>query len=162
MTKVNPAVAINKSHAEVVTTPAPANGQIHSPRRILIVEDDTDIRRLYCRVLISSGYRVDTAEDGEAGWKVLHGARHDPDSYHLLITDNNMPKLTGVELIKKVRAARMTLPVILASGGAHTEPEWLHLAESLQLAAILPKPFTLDHLVQTVRQVLHAAHNLFS
>ena len=131
---------------------APAKSQTHPPRRILVVEDKTDIRQLYSEVLIRSGYRVDTAEDGEAGWKVLYAARHDPDSYDLLITDNNMAKLSGVELIKKLRSARMTLPVILASGSAPMNTEWL------QLAALLPKPFSPDQLVQTVNEVLHPAN----
>ena len=121
-------------------------------QRILVVEDDADIRQLYSEALTGSGYLVDTAEDGEAGWKVLHAVRYDPDCYDLLITDNNMPKLSGVELIKKLRFERMILPVILASGSAPINTGWL------QLEAVLPKPFSLDQLVQTVKEVLHTAN----
>jgi DNA-binding response OmpR family regulator len=136
--------------------PAPTKSPAKPTRRILFVDDDSAIRRLCCEVLTESGYHVDTAADGEAGWDKLCAVRHDPDNYHLLITDNNMPKLTGVQLIKKVRFAGMFLPIILASGTAPTNDEWLHLAESLQLTAILPKPFSPCQLVQTVEDVLHS------
>lgn len=122
------------------------------PQRILVVDDDTGICQLCSDILIDSGYRVDTAGSGEAGWQMLHGTRHNPYRYHLLITDNHMPKLSGIELIKKLRSARMALPVILASGTMPLDTEWL------RLAAILPKPFSVDQLVQTVREVLHTVN----
>lgn len=122
--------------------------RIHSVRHILVVEDDIDVRQLYFDVLTQSGYQVDTAQDGEAGWRKLHAVRHAPDRYDLLITDNNLPKLSGIELIENVRAARMALPVILASGALPIN------AERLNCAAILPKPFTTSQLVQTVNDVL--------
>jgi DNA-binding response OmpR family regulator len=122
------------------------------PQRILVVDDDKDICQLCSDILINSGYRVDMAENGEAGWQKLHGTRHDPDSYQLLITDNNMPRLSGIELIKKLRLAHMALPVILASGTAPLDNEWL------RLATILHKPFSVDQLVDTVREVLHTVN----
>jgi len=84
------------------------------PHRILIVEDNSDIRCYSAEVLQCSGYQVDTAEDGEAGWKALHAGLCESDGYDLLITDNDMPKVIGAELMRKLRAARMDLPVIMA------------------------------------------------
>lgn len=118
------------------------------PHRILVVDDDGDLRRLSAEVLISSGYQVDAAEDGEAGWEALQAKNYD-----LLITDNNMPNLSGLELVMKLRSARMALPVILTSGAL---PIW---DESLQLAAMLPKPFSIDELLGTVKEVLRAAES---
>ena len=132
-------------------TRAPASHQPRQPHRILVVEDDRDIRQLNYEALIRSGYQVDTAEDGDAAWKMLHAVRYDPDRYDLLITDNNMPKVSGVELVKKLRAAHMALPVIMASGAVPPD------TEALQLAAILLKPFYPDQLVQRVKEVLHHA-----
>ncbi len=100
---------------------APVQSRKSPLRRILVVEDEPDIRRLNAEVLESSGYEVDTAEDGLAGWKVLHAARHAPESYALLITDHDMPGLSGLALVKKARAARMALPVIMATGTLPTE-----------------------------------------
>src|SRR5450759_780416 len=88
---------------------APAQGQANPPHRILVVEEDIHVRQLNTEVLTRSGYEVDAAEDGAAAWVALNG-----DSYDLMITDNGMPKLTGIELLRKLRAARMELPVIMA------------------------------------------------
>jgi DNA-binding response OmpR family regulator len=123
---------------------------VNSSHRILVVDDEISIRELSAALLMASGYQVDTAENGAAGWEALHGK-----SYDLLITDNNMPKVSGVELVKKLRAARMTLPVVLASGAI--PPEALSRNPSLQLAAMLPKPFLPDELLGTVKQVLRAS-----
>jgi len=118
------------------------------PRRILVVDDDSDIRQLSTEVLIHSGYVVDAAADGAAAWEALQ-----IKAFNLLITDHNMPRLTGVELVKKLRSARMALPVILATGLPTAE---LVQNPSLQLAAMLPKPFSIEELLETVSVVLRA------
>ena len=78
---------------------------------ILLVDDHNDTLRASAAALVRCGYEVDTAEDGESAWKAIQA-----HNYDLLITDNIMPKLTGVELVKKLRSAKINLPVILASG----------------------------------------------
>jgi DNA-binding response OmpR family regulator len=117
-----------------------------------MVDDDRDIRRFSAQALIGSGYHADTAEDGAAAWEALQ-----IKAFNLLITDNHMPKLTGVELVRKLRSARMALPVIMATGKLLTEA--LTQNSSLRLAALLPKPFSIDELLETVRTVLHATDN---
>jgi DNA-binding response OmpR family regulator len=115
------------------------------------VDDDRDIRRFSAQALIGSGYHADTAEDA-AAWEALQ-----IKAFNLLITDNHVPKLTGVELVRKLRSARMALPVIMATGKLPTEA--LTQNSSLRLAALLPKPFSIDELLETVRTVLHATDN---
>jgi len=117
-----------------------------------VVDDEGEIRQLSAGALVHFGYRVDVAEDGAAAWKALHA-----DSYDLLITDNTMPNMSGVELVKKLRCARMTLPIILASGELPTEE--LDRNPWLQLAATLLKPFSSVQFFKTVREVLLAADN---
>src|ERR1039457_2276323 len=114
---------------------APLHCQTNPPRRILVVEDDRDLRQINAMVLFHSGYHVDTAEDGASGWRALNAKRYD-----VLITDNNMPGVTGLELIKKLRSEEMTLPVILASGTVPTEE--LNRHPWLQLDAVLLKPYS--------------------
>ena len=121
--------------------------QTKLPHRILVVDDDVDIRSLNAKVLKQSGYQVDTAEDGAAAWEALQ-----VKPFNLLITDNNMPKVTGVELVKKLRSANITLPVIMATGKLPMEA--LGRSPSLELAALLPKPFSFEELLETVRKVL--------
>jgi DNA-binding response OmpR family regulator len=129
--------------------PRQVNAKASPSNRILVVDDDLSIRELNTQVLARSGYEVDAVEDGAAAWEALQA-----NSYNLLITDNSMPKVSGVELIKMVRSARMTLPVILSSGITPTEE--LDRNPSLQLAAMLPKPIVIDELLHTVNEVLRA------
>jgi len=127
---------------------AKARSRAAPSNRILVVDDDIDLRLLSAEVLFRSGYQVDTAEDGETGWEALQARNYD-----LLITDHQMPKVSGVELVKKLRSARMALPVMLASAAM---PEELNRHPWLQLAATLLKPFTGDELLGTVKKVLRA------
>jgi DNA-binding response OmpR family regulator len=124
--------------------------QTNPPHRILVVEDDRDVRRASAQALMNSGYHVEAAEDGAAAWEILQTR-----NFNLLITDNNMPKLTGVELVRKLRSARMALPVILATGKLPAEA--LAPNPSFQLAALLPKPFYISELLDTVKKVLSGA-----
>ena len=120
-----------------------------APQRILVVDDNEDIRRLNVEALLSSGYEVDSAEDGALAWDALNTC-----GYDLLITDNNMPNMTGLELLRKVQNSHMALPVIMASGTIPTET----FAQNpwLRPAATLCKPHTLAALLNTVRNVLRA------
>jgi DNA-binding response OmpR family regulator len=124
--------------------------------RILVVDDEPEIRRLTVKVLTRSGYKVDTAEDGMAGWKTLHAVRHAPESYALLITDHDMPGLTGLALVKKLRAARMALPVIMATGALPVE-ELFTRYDWLQPVVTLIKPYSVEQLLGTVEAVLRTA-----
>ena len=92
---------------------------------------------------------MDVAEDGAAGWEAIQANR-----YNLLITEHEMPRLTGVELVKKLRAARLALPVVMAARRLPIEE--LAQDPSLQLAAALSKPFLAAKLLDTVKNLLHA------
>ena len=119
----------------------------HASRRILLVEDESLQREISTLVLTKAGYHVDPVGDGQSGWEALQA-----HSYDLLITDNQMPGLSGADLIRRLRASWHTLPVILASGGIVPE----HVAEGslLQPVSALPKPFTSDQLLARVAEVL--------
>jgi CheY-like chemotaxis protein len=122
----------------------------HGLANILYAEDDSVLRGLSADILTRSGYVVTPVEDGLEAWDALHS-----DRYDLLITDNNMPRMTGLELAAKTRREGMKLPIIVASGTvgllAGTDYDWLRVAAKLQ------KPFATDQLVKTVEQVLRAA-----
>jgi DNA-binding response OmpR family regulator len=133
-------------------TPAAARSELPHPskpprHRILVVEDDADIRQLNTEALIQCGYHVDAAQDGAVAWDTIQLNRYD-----LMVTDNDMPKVTGVDLLKKLHAAHLAVPVIMATGilpeAEFTRYPWL------QPAAMLIKPYTIDELVGTVKQVL--------
>jgi two-component system response regulator MprA len=116
--------------------------------RILLVEDDGIIQRLIATMLEGIGYSVVCAEDGEAGWQVLNGG----ESYDLVITDNNMPKLSGLDMIRRLRAVPMNLPVILISGEI---PRGAKDLDSLLTPGLaLEKPFGMAKLLGHVRDCL--------
>ena len=125
-----------------------AQGRSKPPHRILLVDDDRDVRNLNAEVLMRAGYQVDTAENGASGWKALQANRYDA-----LITDNTMPGVTGLDLIRKLRSEDMTLSVILASGTVPAEE--LNRCPWLQVDALLPKPYSIGELLRTVDRVLH-------
>jgi DNA-binding response OmpR family regulator len=131
----------------------PAGASVHcraKPRhRILVVDDDSDIRLLYTNALSRPSCHVDAAADGATGWEALQ-ANH----YNLLITEYSLPGLTGVDLVRKLRAARMDLPVVMAAVRLPTRD--LVLDPALQLTAVLPKPFYISQLLETVRVLLRA------
>ena len=78
---------------------------------VLIVDDDADLRALMRAAFSTAGYRVDMAEDGEAALAMLvqHG-------YHLVITDLNMPGLSGTEVVAYIREHTPQTPVIVLTG----------------------------------------------
>lgn len=137
----------------VVSASAPLRRPTHrSPPRILVVDEDSDLRLLYTEALVRPGYHVDAAEDGAAALKALR-----VNNYNLLITEHNLPTLTGVELVKTLRAARMALPVIMAA--ARLPIHELTRSPSLQPVAVLPKPFYISQLLETVKAALRATDN---
>jgi DNA-binding response OmpR family regulator len=125
------------------------------PQRILVAEDEPALRRFNFEVLIRSGYRVDTAEDGAIAWQTLNETLKTAGGYDLLITDNNMPKVSGIDLLKKVHAAHLALPVIMTTG----IPPWESFIQFpwLQPAVTLLKPYTRAEFLEAVQKVLPLA-----
>jgi DNA-binding response OmpR family regulator len=118
-------------------------------QRVLVVEDDQIIRRLNTEVLTCSGYEVDAATDGADAWCALQ-----MDNYDLIVTDSQMPHLSGVGLLQKLHAARQCLPVIMAT---QTFPQGeLDRHPWLKIDATLLKPYTYTELIRTVKTVLRA------
>jgi len=119
------------------------------PRHILVAEDDSYTLDLNLRGLTEAGYKVAAAHDGQVAWETLQVFRYD-----LVVTDNCMPRMSGVELIEKMRAAHILHPVIMVTGAV---PEAEFAAKPwLQPTAVLLKPYTIPELVAAVNKVLHA------
>lgn len=118
--------------------------------RVLVVDDEISIRKLTTEMLTRSGYEVDSAVDGEAGWEALQAK-----CYDLLITDNFMPKVTGIEMIKKLHAANMRLPVIMAT--AILPQEEIIQNPWLKAIPMLIKPFKSADLLGIVIKTIGAS-----
>jgi two-component system chemotaxis response regulator CheY len=118
-----------------------ANGVV---QRVLIVEDDAATRRLYKFLLTGGGYQVLEAEDGVAALEQLTR-----QPCQLVITDMNMPRMDGLELIKAIRSNYPDTYVIMitAFGTPDTEKQALRLGANDYLA----KPFDFEELERRVK-----------
>ena len=119
---------------------------------VLLVEDEESVRELVRETLLSRGYKVLEAENGEAG---LRAAEAHPDRIDILITDVVMPGMGGRELVKKLLLMRPHLVVLYLSG--YTEDAIAHHGVLDPGTAFLQKPFTLQNLARKVREVLRSA-----
>ena len=121
-------------------------------QRILVVDDQRDIRELAAMVLSGAGYSVDTAESGESAIVTLEQA-----AYDLVLLDINMPGMDGWETLRLIRCDDELdrLPVVMFS----IKGEIRDKVESLQEGAIdhITKPFAVDHLIDRVGRVLEGA-----
>ena len=123
-----------------------------SPVRILYVDDEPQLRILGKAMLTRAGYEVVTAADGLSAWTQLKEAH-----FNLLITDHNMPGLTGIDLLTLARRSGMRLPVILVSGTS--KPMQDLSCSNFDVTAFLPKPFGFDDLICTVEEMLRTANS---
>jgi two-component system, cell cycle sensor histidine kinase and response regulator CckA len=121
---------------------------------VLLVEDEDSVRELVRETLITRGYKVLEAEDGEAGLRV---AESYSDRIDLLITDVVMPGIGGRELVKRLLPLRPEIGVLYLSG--YTEDAIMHHGALEPGTSFLQKPFTLQGLARKVREVLHSTAN---
>ena len=125
----------------------PAQPAAMNPRRILIVDDDTDLLQLLSMRLASSGFDVSTADSAEAAINSLDISRP-----HLVITDMRMPGMDGMALFEYIHRTLPTLPVIMLT--AHgTIPDAVN-ATQRGLFGYLTKPFDSRVLLSHVEQAL--------
>jgi DNA-binding response OmpR family regulator len=121
----------------------------NQPQRILIAEDQVNIRRLICDILRKSpACEVQDAEDGQAALDMLIAAE---GGFNLVITDMQMPRMNGLELIKEIRSRWPDIPVVILT--AHKNDE--NVVKCLEMGAIeyLTKPVKVDDLLKMVRLV---------
>ncbi len=118
--------------------------------RILVVDDDEDVRCLLVEMLALEGYEVSAAADGLAALALMAGKLPD-----LLLIDYLMPGLNGAEVVKQARELGFDMPVIFATGFANTRA--LDAATGGLEAMVLAKPFSLDDLQQAIQIALVTA-----
>ena len=122
--------------------------------RILVADDDPEMREMLAEELRASGYEVLLAKDGAQLREMLHGKginRIDPEP-DLVVSDIRMPGKSGLEVLEALRTSNWAMPVILIT--AFGTPETHDEAKRLGANVILDKPFDLDDLVAAVRRVV--------
>ncbi|MCW8906455.1 MAG: response regulator transcription factor [Sedimenticola sp.] len=115
--------------------------------RTLVVEDDVDLRERLKRRLGREGYSVDMAADGEEG---LYYGREYP--FDLAIIDLGLPGISGIELIKRLRAEGIRLPILILTA----RDNWQDKVEGLEAGAddYLVKPFNMQELLARLNALL--------
>lgn len=111
--------------------------------RILLVDDDEVLRELVAEALILNGYEVVCAEDGEAGWDSLCQLEFD-----LLITDHNMPRLSGLDLINRMKSRPSQPRTIMITG--YVPFQFPESSNTIPFCEVMAKPFSLEELLQKV------------
>jgi two-component system, cell cycle sensor histidine kinase and response regulator CckA len=146
-------------HLPRVETPAaveapehPVGDVLHGAETILVVEDEDAVRSMMREALEARGYRVLVARNGV---EALDLAGRYGDYIDLLITDVIMPQMNGAELAQRLARLRPGLRVLFVSG--YTDDAVIRLGVLERRTAFLQKPFSLDVLARTVRDVLDKA-----
>ena len=118
--------------------------------KVLIVDDDEEIRSLLQDMLMEEGFRVDTARDGQEALDLL-----EQESGWIILLDIMMPNVDGREVIRRLQASqklREQNRVALMSAGGRLAQERLHLATDV-VEALLPKPFDLEDVLAVVSRL---------
>ena len=118
--------------------------------RILVIDDDDEIRSVLHDILAREGYNVVVASNGKEGIELY---REDPTD--LIITDLIMPEKEGIETILELKQDFPDLRFIAISGGGRIDAEdYLDLAQKLGARRTLAKPFKRDALLRSVEDAL--------
>ncbi len=118
-------------------------------QKILLAEDDEDMRRFLARALHNAGYEVVDFDNGQSAYNRLC-----EESFTLLLTDIVMPEMDGIELARRATELDPELKVMFITGFAAValNPD----SEAPKSAKVLSKPFHLRDLVNQVEQLLAA------
>ena len=130
--------------------PDDAEGQVKGGKgRILLVDDEVSLVKFGEKALCQLGYDVDTETDSK---KALERFMAEPNTYDLVITDQTMPHLTGLNLGRKIKAVRSDIPIILCTGfSASVTPKRL---ADVGIDLLIRKPISILQLSEAVHQLL--------
>lgn len=119
--------------------------------RVLIIDDNDELRDTLVLLLEDEGYDVAAASSGTSGLHAFEQFRPD-----VVLTDVIMPEGDGIEAIRLIRAADPNARIIAMSGGSLVGTDRLRVAKALGAMEVLRKPFEVEELVQAVADCLHA------
>ncbi len=106
---------------------------------ILCIDDEPGILQMLTQYLTMIGHTVKSADDGEEGWREFNSFQ---PGFDLVITDVRMPRMTGLQLLGKIRNLGIDTPVAVIAG--HSDTEIAEAAREFGILKILAKPFTFE------------------
>jgi two-component system, OmpR family, response regulator len=123
--------------------------------RVLIVEDETEIARDIGKAMLSSGFAVEYARDGEEAW-----FKGSTEIFSTIILDLGLPKLDGLSVLKNWRREKITTPVIILTARGN----WTDRVDGIEQGAddYLAKPFHIEELVARVRALVRRSAGVTS
>ena len=121
----------------------------NNAKRVLVVEDDPEVRRVLVRMLGRHGYLVSEAPEGREALKAMSESPAD-----VVLTDLTLPDLNGIELIIALRAASPRLPVVPMSGNLHSRTPLDDMGPDLADVITLRKPFTMNQVTEALHRAL--------
>jgi DNA-binding response OmpR family regulator len=116
--------------------------------KVLIIDDDADVRMLLRELLQGNGYDVTEAENGELGLREFDKILPD-----VVVTDIVMPDREGISTIMELRKKKTAVKIIAMSGGKSRSTEYLEWARKLGADKALEKPLDLALFLKTIREV---------
>jgi len=119
----------------------------HSIKKILIVDDSEMVRNFHSYIIKMFGYQVGTAENGSVALEKLLSEKYD-----LLVTDINMPKMDGYELIKNLHEQGIVIPIIIISTEEEYKSNLIGVESSNSIHLV--KPTDPERLVKTIKMLI--------
>lgn len=117
--------------------------------RVLIVDDFSTMRRIVRNILRQLGFNnVVEADDGTTAWETLNREKID-----FIVSDWNMPKMTGIELLRKVRSSEQFADTPFLMVTAEAQQENIIEAAQAKVSNYIVKPFTADTLKQKIDKI---------
>jgi len=119
-------------------------------KKVLVVDDEVHIVHVVAIKLRNNGYEVISAENGAEAFELAHQQKPD-----IIVTDLQMPVMTGLELVKKLRANEETkdIPVIMLTARSIAVED--KQKEALGISDFLSKPFSPRELLRSIEDILH-------
>ena len=134
---------------ETIATKGDEATKTFARKKVLVVDDEHELREVFSELLQLNGFEVIEAGDGEEALDLFDQAHGDVDC---VVLDLSMPKLSGEEVFRALHQRRKDLPVVLVSG--YSEQEILDRLDGADIAAALKKPVASKHLIDAVKQAI--------
>ena len=127
---------------------------------ILLADDESAFRFSASVALRKAGYRVSVARNGREAFSRIMEFQADGDPVHLLVTDHQMPEMTGTELVLLLRKRGNRIPVVVVT--AHSDMYPLSVSPPGDISELLEKPIGPEELIACLNRVTKPALKTFS
>jgi two-component system chemotaxis response regulator CheY len=128
-----------------------------NPKRILLVDDLKLARTVLKKILKSLGYtEIEEAHDGQEAYQKILAARESATPFDFVIIDWNMPKMSGLDVVKNCKTDESLSAISFIMVSAELEPRNIEVAMSAGVACYVQKPFTEVQLIEKISKLLPA------